>query len=187
VKSFYIGYTKICVFTLACFLCLAGACSSFLVSRSWQALKEGEIAGTVWVGAIKADKAGGWSSVENEAADLLPLLFLERRLKTVETKEKADYIAKLSLREKEFSRRWKSRTSLSVELRLWSSKTAAGEWEMTVPLAAGQAFFQGEDSLSSSGTLGRLIRKAVEKAVTALPESQKTDYPGEEGTPAAGL
>jgi hypothetical protein len=170
---------------LACFLCLAGACSSFPKSRSWAALKEDEIAGTIWIAAVKADKAGGWSSVENEAGDLLPLLFLEHRLKAAGERERADYIAELSLREREFSRGWKNLTSLSVELRLWSAETAAGEWETSVPLAAGQVLLQGNKSFSSSETLGRLLRKAVGKAVAALPKPQKFDVPRDE-VPAAG-
>jgi hypothetical protein len=176
-------YVKICVLLLTCSLCLA--CSSFSRSRSWSALKENEIAGTVWVAAVKADKAGSWSSVENEAAALLPLLFLEQRLKAVGEEKDADYIAELSLREREFSRGWKNRTSLSVELRLWPAK--AGARETALPLAAGQVLLQGEDSLSSSRTLGRLIRKAVEQAVKALLETQKIDTPEAAGSPAAVL
>jgi hypothetical protein len=150
-------------------LCLAGACASFSKSRSWSALSKEEIAGTVRLAAVKADKAGAWSSVEDEAAALLPLLFLERRLKTVGEGEDADYIAELSLREREFHRGWKSRASLSVELRLWSGKAKTGDRE--VPLAAGQVLLLGEDSLSSSMTLGRLLRKAVAQAVKALPKN----------------
>jgi hypothetical protein len=161
-------HAKICVLLLACSLCLA--CASFPKSRSWPALKEDEIAGTVWVAAVKTDKAGGWSSVENEAAALLPLLFLEQRLKAVGEGEDADYIAELSLREREFSRGWKSQASLAVELRLWPAQ--AGARETALPLAAAQVLLQGEDSLSSSRTLGRLLRKAVEQAIKALPKPQ---------------
>jgi hypothetical protein len=170
VNLFESGYTKICVLVFGCCLCLTGACSSFSESRSWSALKEGEIAGTVWVAAVKADKAGGWSSVEDEAADLLPLLFLERRFKTAGGKAGADYIAELSMREREFSRGWENHASISVELRIWLAE-AAEDRELTVPLAAGQVLLQGDESLSSSGTLGRLLRKAVKEAVKALPES----------------
>jgi hypothetical protein len=125
------------------------------------------------VAAVKADKAGGWSSVEDEAAALLPLLFLEQRLKAVGEEADADYVAEISLREREFSRGWKSRTSLAVELRLWPAK--AGGREAQVPLAAGQVLLQGEDSLSSSNTLGRLLRKAVEQSVRALPKSETAE------------
>jgi hypothetical protein len=181
-KSIETKYAKICLLLLACSLCLT--CSSFPQSRSWSALKEDGIAGTVWVAAVKADKAGGWSSVENEAAALLPLIFLEQRLKAVGEGEDADYVAELSLREREFSRGWKNRTSLSVELRLWPAK--AGARETALPLAAGQVLLQGEDSFSSSGTLGRLLRKAVEQAVRALPKSQVgIDAPLETGKAAA--
>jgi hypothetical protein len=185
VKSFDAKYAKICVLLLACSLCLAGACSSFPKSRSWSALNEDEFAGTVWVAVVKADKTGGWSSVENEAASLLPLLFLEHRLKTAGEGEDADYVAELILREREFNQGWENKSSLAVELRLWPAKTEAGERETMVPLAAGQVLLQGEDSLSSSRTLGRLLRKVVDKTVRALPESQKIDIPEEAGNPAA--
>jgi hypothetical protein len=177
-------HAAICVFLLACALCLIGACSSFSRSRSWSALKEDEIAGTVWVASVKADKAGTWSSVENEAAALLPLIFLEERLEAVGEREEADYIAELSLREREFSLGWESRTSLTVELRLWPAKVETGERETLVPLAAGQVILQGEDSFSSSGTLGRLLRKAVEQAVRALPKPQEIDIPEAAENPA---
>lgn len=176
-------YAKICVLLLACFLCLLGACSSFSKSRSWPALNEEEIMGTLWIAAVKADKAGGWSSVEDEAAALLPLLFLEQRIKTVGEGEDADYVAEIILREREFSRGWKNTASLAVELRLWPAK--AGARETLVPLAAGQVLLQGEDSLSSSKTLGRLLRKAVEQAVKALQKTQKIDTPQEAGKAAA--
>jgi hypothetical protein len=145
------------------------------------ALNEDEFTGTVWVAAVKADKTGGWSSVENEAAALLPLLFLEHRLKTAREREDADYVAELILREREFNRGWENKSSLAVELRLWSTKTDAGERETLVPLAAGQVLLQGEDSLSSSRTLGRLLRKAVKQAVRVLPKLQKIDTPEEAG------
>lgn len=176
-KLFYTRYAKICVLVLACSLC--GACSSFTKSRSWSALKDEKITGTILVAAVKADKTGGWSSVENEAAALLPLLFLERRFKTVGEEEGADYIAELNLREREFSRGWENQASISVELRLWPA-ASAGERELTAPLAAGQVLLQGDESLSSSGTLVRLLRKAVGKALKALPKSQKIDIPEKE-------
>jgi hypothetical protein len=166
-------YTKICVFFLTCLLCLAGGCSSFTRSRSWLAPGEQDIAGTVWVAAVRTDKAGGWSSVENEAAGLLPLLFLEHRMKAVGKEAEADYIAELSLREREFHRGWERRSSLSVELRLWPARSAAGEWETALPLAAARILLQGDESLSSSETLDRLLRQAVKKAVAALPKPQK--------------
>jgi hypothetical protein len=125
------------------------------------------------VAAVKTDKVGGWSSVESEATGLLPLLFLERRMKAVGKEEEADYIAELSLREREFHRGWERRSSLSVELRLWSARTAAGEWETALPLAAGRILVQGDESLSSSRTLDRLLRKAVKTAVATLPKLQK--------------
>jgi hypothetical protein len=56
------------------------------------------------VAAIKADKAGDWSSVENEVEGLLPLLFLERRFKMAREEKDADYIAEFNLREREFNR-----------------------------------------------------------------------------------
>jgi hypothetical protein len=187
VKHFDTGNVKNCVlvFGLLCSLCLAGACSSFSKSRSWSALKEEEIAGTLWVASVKADKAGAWSSVENEAAGLLPLLFLEHRLKTVGEGEAADYVAELNLRERDINLGWESRASLSVELRIWPARTSAEERELAVPLAAGRVLLQGKESLSSSRTLDRLLRKAVEKAVMALPGSQKTVIPGGEEAPAA--
>ena len=163
-------------------MCLA--CASFPQSRFWPALQEDEIAATVWVAAVTADKAGGWSSVENEAAAILPLIFLEQRLRAVGEGEDADYIAELSMREREFSQGWKNRSSLSVELRLWPAK--AGARETTLPLAAGQVLLQGEDSLASSRTLGRLIRKAVEQAVKALPKP-RIDTPQEAEQAAAVL
>jgi hypothetical protein len=159
------------------------ACSSFPPalprSQSWSALQADGIAGTVWIAPVEAEKAGAWPTAADEAAGLLPLLFLEHNFEAVKEEAGAAYIAALTLREREISREWKTQISLSVELRLWSAGTEAEEREHTAPLAAGRVLLQGNQSFSSSKTLNRLLKQAVEKAIRALPGRQKTNRAGE--------
>jgi hypothetical protein len=168
-------------------LLLICACSSFTPafpeSQSWSALEADRIAATVWIAPVVLEKAGAWPTAADEAAGLLPLMFLEHNFKAVKEKAGAAYIAALTLREHEIGREWKTRVSLSVELRLWSAGTEADEREHTAPLAAGRVLLQGNQSFSSSKTLSRLLKRAVEKAIWALPEGQKTNRTGGEGAP----
>ena len=151
------------------YCCIAsGSCSSFPFgssgSSAWAAGSGGKTMGTIRIASVSAERSNEWGSLENEISGLLPLLFLEEHYLVVSPDEKADYSADVKVREREYILGWKSRRSLSVELRLW-----AGEVNGPLPLAAGRALNHGNMSFASSKTLNAMLRKAVKNAVSGLP------------------
>jgi hypothetical protein len=56
-----------------------------------------------------------------------------------------------------------------VEVRIWAFLDAPGKSpDQKLPLATGRVIAMGERSLSSSDTMGRLLSKAIQKAVKEL-------------------
>jgi hypothetical protein len=135
-------------------------------SSSWSFRPGGETAGTVYIAPVQTDKAGGWSSVENEMSDLLHLFFMERSYRIVSESGSADFVVETKAREREFIRGWRTVSSLSLELYI---KAGGGQEEGSGPaLAAGKVMVQGGVSFSSSKTLSRMLKKAVNEALQSL-------------------
>jgi hypothetical protein len=114
------------------------------------------------------DKSAGWSSVEGELADLVPLMFLEQGYGFSFDGGKADYRADVHAFEREYVVGWRTRRSVSVELLLWEEGGA--------PLAAGRALAIGNPTLSSSRDLSRLLKAALKKALGALKRREKAPW-----------
>jgi hypothetical protein len=118
------------------------------------------------LGTVKAEKIGNSLSIEREIGDLLPLLMGEIGLRCSGKEEKADFIADIYAREREYSVDWRSERSLSIEVRLWPDDGTVTEG---MPLAAGQVVIsRGNASLSSSETLQELLRLTLRRARKAL-------------------
>jgi hypothetical protein len=135
-------------------------------ARSWTSGKE--IAGTVRILGTSVDRGGGWDSVERELAALVPLVLGEAGYRLAAENERADFVLDIKAREREYSSDWRTRRSLSMELRIWTEEPGAS-YEQRLPLAAGQVISTGNASLSSSETLSRMLQQAVKKALKALP------------------
>ena len=163
-------YTALSCFLV--FILFLGSCSSFSFSSSensaWAVPTNEKPRGTVRISSVSAEKSGEWGSLEKEITDLLPLLFSEESYLVVSPGERADFTAKVEVREREYLSGWQTKRSLSVELRLW----AAGA-DGPLPLSAGRALVQGRQSLASSQTLDNMLRKAVKNAVRGLPEGNR--------------
>ena len=132
--------------------------------------------GTVRILSVSADRSGEWNSLEREALDLLPLLFSEKSYRVVSQSQAADYSAEVKLREREFADGWRTKRSLSAEVRIWANNAAAllaGDTFEPLPLSAGRSLIQGKKSLASSKTLTSMLRKAVRNAVRGLPGSKR--------------
>ena len=150
-------------------LIVLGSCVSFdyLESSSWAA-DRGKVRGTVRIVSVSADKPGEWGSLEKEINDLLPLLFFEEEYAVVSLSSRADYLAEVRVREREYPDGWKTVRSLSAEVRLWAGDGSAGQ---ILPLSAGRALNQGKQSFASSKTLSVMLRKAVRNAILGLEKS----------------
>jgi hypothetical protein len=142
-------------------------CSSFSVdsteNSSWKPDEIEKAKGTIRIVSVSADKAGEWGSLEKEINDLLPLLFSEESYFVVPASEEADYSVEVKAREREYPEGWRTKRSLSVEVRLW-----AGNSDGPLPLAAGRSLIHGTKSLASSKTLNTMLRKAIRLAVRRL-------------------
>jgi hypothetical protein len=157
------------VFLLAVLVFL-GSCESLSLdySRSQSWLTRGKpVLGTVAVRAVGIDRSGGWDSLEKEFAALAPLGFWEQGYLAVSEGREADYVAEIQAREREYSSGWRTRRSLAVEVRIW----AAGE--KGLPLAAGRVVAVGDRSFSSSHTIGRMLFRAIDRAVKKIPAREK--------------
>ena len=123
------------------------------------------VLGSVRIISVSAERSGEWGALEKEARDLLPLLFSEESYRVVSHSAGADYSADIKLREREYADGWRTKRSLSVEVRLWK-----GDVIEPLPLSAGRSLIQGKQSLASSRTLSYMLRKAVRNAIRGLPE-----------------
>ena len=145
-------------------------------SRSWRMPEEKRIKGTVKIINVTADRSGGRDSLEKETAVLAPLYFWKKGFRTVALGEYADYAAEINLREREFSAGWRTKRSLTVEVRIWKCvdgdlqpEDAAGK----LPIAAGRIVLTGNKSFSSSKVAGKLLSDAVSKTVKRLPSQYR--------------
>ncbi|MDR2047821.1 MAG: hypothetical protein LBP69_00050 [Treponema sp.] len=116
--------------------------------------------GTMAAGKISVDSVTGWDSLETEIAGLLPLLLLEKGYAAPDTESGTDFTADVSAIEREYMEGWKTKKSLSIELRI----RGRGD----VFLAAGRAMISGDKSLASSQVTNVLLRSALSKALSAL-------------------
>jgi hypothetical protein len=128
----------------------------------------------VEVAAVKVDKQNGWLSIEQEIRDMAPLFFLEAGFGGAAPAAGPLYIAEIQAREREYIRGWKTRRSLSVEVRLRSALAPPAEGKGAgLLLAAGRAVRSGSGSLSSSGTLSRMLEQAIGESAGALSRRAK--------------
>jgi hypothetical protein len=152
---------------------LLGACVSTRSggAESWYALELRNPKGRVEVAEVKVDKLTGWLSIENEIRDMAPLLFLEGGFGGASPAAGPLYAAEIQAREREYIQGWKTRRSLSVEVRLRSAPAA--EDTASLPLAAARIICLGKRSFSSSGVLNRMLDRAIGKALRALSRQTK--------------
>jgi len=126
---------------------------------------------TLAILSVQVDRSGGWEpSVEKETASLAPLYFWDRGCRVVPAENAPSYAAFIQVREREFNRGWKTKKSLAVEVRIWEYGDASenGVSVSKLPAAVGRIVATGDESFSSSVTTGRLLSKAIEKAVKEL-------------------
>jgi hypothetical protein len=169
----------LCLFAFALILCIFFlSCESlpfdYSGSRSWSAAKleeEGGCLGTLQVIGISVDRGGLLDSIEKEITAMAPLVFLKQGWRTAEEGEAADYRAGIQIREREYTAGWRTRRSLSAELRIWKAEKNSDTDEAlsSLPLAAAQVVSIGERSFSSSETLNRMLSLAAKKALGQLP------------------
>jgi len=127
---------------------------------------------TMTVLGVQIDRSGVWDSVEREAASLAPLYFWDQGCRVVSAEEKPQYAAYIWIRERDFNQGWKSKKSLSVEVRIWAYEDApvngAPEENHKLPDAVGRVVMTGDTSFSSSNTMGKLLSRAITQAVKQL-------------------
>jgi hypothetical protein len=117
---------------------------------------------------VSVDKPGGWVSIEDDLANLTPLLLLERGFLVSGDPEKADYAADVRAWEREYTQGWKTKHSIVMEVRLWNEQGPAAPGYRETPLAAGRVTYQGKKSLVSSRINGPMLKSALRKALRAL-------------------
>jgi hypothetical protein len=142
-------------------------------SQSWPVTNK-KITGTVSLLGVTVDRIGGWDSVEKEITALAPLCFWEEGCQMIPAGKPADYAADIQLREREYSSGWRTKRSLSVEVRLWHYADAAEKPADTrnLPLAAGRIISTGDYTFSSFETTNRMLSQAIQKAVRQLPREK---------------
>jgi hypothetical protein len=142
-------------------LCLCVSCSGLPSGKGWT--QPVSPRGSIQLGTIRADKSSEWTSLEREIAGLLPLLLMERRYETADI---AKYRIDAAVIEREYLSGWKTRRSLSAEVRIWKEGDC-------LPLSAGRVIVSGNKTFASSGVLSDLLRRALSKALRGLPKAFK--------------
>jgi len=132
---------------------------------------------TLAILSVQVDRSGGWDSVEKETASLAPLYFWDAGCRVVLAENAPSYAAQIQVREREFNRGWKTKKSLAVEVRIWEYEDApeGGKTvlENKLPAAVGRIVATGDESFSSSVTIGRLLSKAIKEAVKKLADYKR--------------
>jgi len=127
---------------------------------------------TMTVLGVHVDKSGGWDSIEGEAALLAPLYFWDKGCRVVTAEEGPQYAARIWIRERDFNLGWKNRKSLAVEVRIWTYEDAPVNGtpfeDFKLPAAVGRVVMIGDKSFSSSDIMGKLLSRAITKAVRKL-------------------
>ena len=126
---------------------------------------------TISLLSVQIDRRGGWDSVEREITRLAPLFFWNQGCRVITDDERPAYAADIQVREREYNLSWRTKRSLAVEVRIWAFEDAPRNrpvQDQKLPLAAGRVVAVGELSLSSSDTTGRMLSKAIGKAVKEL-------------------
>jgi hypothetical protein len=154
----------------------------FSSHKSWSLAKLKKTGPTVRLEKVSVDKPGGWISIEEELANLTPLLLLERGFLVSADPEKADYAAEVRAWEREYIRGWKTKQSIVVEVRLWNEKGPDSPEYRGTPLAAGRVSYQGKKSLVSSRINSPMLKTALRKALRALRLKSPRSAP-EKGNP----
>ena len=157
-------FTPLLILSLSIF----GSCLSFYPNgnSSWATGNREDAKAAIQIISVSAEKSGEWGLLEKEISGLLPLLFFEEGYIAVSHDAQADIFAEVTVREREYIDGWKTRRSLSAEVRLWAREEFSGQ---PLPLSAGRALSNGRQSFASSGTLSVMLRKAVKNAVNGLP------------------
>jgi hypothetical protein len=145
-------------------------------SRSWQTPVK--IRGTLMLTGVRVERNGSRDSIERELEGLAPLVFGKQGYRMAGDREKADYAADIRAYEREYSTDWRIRRSVSVEVRIWDDTGTPPEADgffsgRRLPFAAGQVVFTGNNSLSSSETMNRMLVRAVKKALGALKRAER--------------
>jgi len=121
---------------------------------------------------VQIDRSGGWDSVEREAASLAPLYFWDEGCLIVSAEEGPQFAANILIRERDFTIGWKSKKSLTVEVRIWPFRDTPVSVEsyedQKLPAAVGRVVMTGDASFSSSAILGKLLSKAIKQAIKKL-------------------
>ena len=167
-KKFYIIFLFIPVIMLSC----EALPINYSRAQSWL-ISDDNNRKTVSVLNIQVDRAGGWDSVEKEITALAPLYFWNNGCRVVTGNETPLYAAEIQAREREFSQGWRTRRSLAIEVCISPYEGALNVPDGKLPLAAGRVIAVGERSFSSSDTTGRMLSKAIAKAVKKLAVSGK--------------
>ena len=125
---------------------------------------------TIKLTGVTIDRQGGWDSLEREVTALAPLYFLQNGYHVVESDDPADYAAHISLREREFAVGWRTQRSLALEVLI----LACEDTQLSqVPLAAGRVVKIGDNSFSSSKTIGTMLSRAINETAKKLSSAGK--------------
>ena len=103
------------------------------------------------------DKSTDAASIEAEIARVLPLLLSDAGIRLRPRGGSARYLLDVRAVEREYSSGWKTRRSTSVELWVREADGSAAFALRAPPLAASRVAYSGDESLSSSSHLYRLL------------------------------
>jgi hypothetical protein len=119
---------------------------------------------------VEVDRTGSWDSVTKEVNCLAPLYFWDNGLKVVSAGESPAYKAVIQLSERELYIGWRTKKSLSVNVLIWALD---GGDKNILPVSVGRSVFTGEKSFSSSATVNRMLKSAINSASKELAKYEK--------------
>lgn len=160
------------VLAMAAFLVSCGtSLPSWYSSRSWSGTNH--VKGRVKLREITIDKIAGTASLEEEARGLVFMYLREKGYVPAGEGEGEEYLVDMILREREYISGWKTKRSIAADLSFWpGSLSDVSPSAAPAPLSASRVVCTGDESLSSSKTLGKIIRLAVSRGIRALEKNR---------------
>ena len=140
--------------------------------------RQRKIIGNIKLTGVFVSRSGGWDSVQGEIKGLAPLLLWRHGLYAVSRLDKADYAADIRLYEREYISQWRTKRSLSLDVRIWAVPPGTNDdfsFDEELPLAAGRVSGSGAISFSSSQTLSRMLSLAIKDAVKRLDKKEQAN------------
>jgi hypothetical protein len=143
----------------------------FLSSKAWISPSQSDQP-SLYLADVLVDKASGWTSIEQETRNILPLLFSDYDYPFTLNQSNADYIVDVQAIEREYLSGWRTKRSIAIEIQIYQNNIL-DEYHNKPPIIVAKTTSSSNVSLASSKVLHNLLVSGVRKVVRSFKTLQK--------------